>query len=276
MDQNMTENQGSRIEIAALQTSPVFGDIPGNLDRIAADFPPNASIVVLPELCTTGYQFRDRNEAALLAEDLRTGPSVNFLRELAVQFSAVIVAGLAEKAGGKIYNSAAVITEKGSIGVYRKINLFYREPEVFDAGSALPPVVDLGFARLGVMICFDWVFPEVSRSLSLRGAQIIAHPSNLVLPWCQDAMLTRSLENRVFTVTANRTGREQRWDESLSFTGQSQITSCDGRRLVRAGEEPGRIRAAIDPSEADNKSLNPANDLIAMSKNHKFLLDSYQ
>jgi predicted amidohydrolase len=82
--------------------------------------------------------------------------------------------------------------------------------------------------KVGMMICFDWIFPESARTLALKGAQIIAHPSNLVLSYCQQAMFTRAVENRVFTITANRTGTEINGDKELYFTGKSVIVDTKG------------------------------------------------
>jgi len=64
--------------------------------------------------------------------------------------------------------------------------------------------------RVGMMVCFDWAFPEVARALALKGADLIGHPANLVLTYCQQAMVTRCIENLVFAVTANRYGTEER------------------------------------------------------------------
>jgi len=114
------------------------------------------------------------------------------------------------------------------------------------------------------MICFDWRFPEVARLLALRGAEVIAHPSNLVLPYCQDAMITRSIENRVFTVTANRTGSESVDGTTLRFTGRSQIVSPKGERLAAMDETEEGVRiVTIDPTAARDKRATPRNDLFA-------------
>ena len=72
------------------------------------------------------------------------------------------------------------------------------------------------------------------RILMLKGADIICHPSNLVLPFCQNAMITRSIENRLFTITANRIGKETRGGNEFSFTGKSQITSPFGKVVKKA------------------------------------------
>ena len=114
-----------------------------------------------------------------------------------------------------------------------------------------------------MMICYDWIYPESARSLALAGADIICHPSNLILPYCPDAMITRSIENRVFTITANRTGTEARGGKPpLTFIGQSQVTSPKGERLVRFGPEEEGIKVTeIDIQMARNKRITPKNHL---------------
>ena len=111
--------------------------------------------------------------------------------------------------------------------------------------------------RFGLMICFDWRFPEAARRLALSGAQIICHPANLVLPHCPDAMVTRALENNVFTVTADRIGSENRTGIPLKFIGRSRIIAPDGIILGELGEtETGFISADIDTELADRKRLS--------------------
>jgi predicted amidohydrolase len=114
-----------------------------------------------------------------------------------------------------------------------------------------------------MMICFDWIFPETARSLALAGADIICHPANLVLSYCQDAMITRCVENRVFAVTANRTGSESRAGATLRFTGLSEIVAPDGGVLARAGVEAEEVIVReIDPFEARDKAVTPQNDVL--------------
>jgi predicted amidohydrolase len=117
--------------------------------------------------------------------------------------------------------------------------------------------------KVGMMICFDWFFPEVARVLALEGAQVICHPANLVLPWCQDAMRTRSIENRVFSVTANRIGAEKRGNIALTFTGKSQIVTPKGDVLAQASERSESLKVVdVDPAEALDKHVTPNNDLF--------------
>ena len=114
------------------------------------------------------------------------------------------------------------------------------------------------------MICFDWRFPETARTLALEGADIIAHPANLVLPHCPQAMVTRSLENRVFTITADRVGTENRIaGQTLRFMGQSQVVDPDGQVLYRAPEEEEDMKIVeIDISKARSKTINLRNDIF--------------
>ena len=114
-----------------------------------------------------------------------------------------------------------------------------------------------------MMICFDWLFPESARSLALQGVQLIAHPANLVLPYCPDAMVTRCLENHVFTATANRVGNEQRGGASLHFIGTSEVVDPNGNVLLRLSPAEEQIPAAdIDLSQARNKRINERNDVL--------------
>ena len=101
--------------------------------------------------------------------------------------------------------------------------------------------------------------------VAIRGVEIIAHPSNLVMPvYAQVTMRARALENGVFTITANRVGIEARTDEVLRYTGESQIVSPSGEILVRSPAEGEDVQVVeIDPAQARDKSLNAYNDRLA-------------
>jgi len=229
------------MKLSVLQFNPVYKNVEENY-RIIESYLSTLrnSLVVLPELCTTGYLFEFREELFDLAEDIPSGNFTKILSNLAKLNNLVIVAGVAEKSGKELYNSAIIVDKTGFVGKYRKINLFFKEKFVFSAGDRLYAFdVRLGddIIRLGVMICFDWFFPEISRGLMLMSSEIIAHPANLVLPYCPKAMPIRALENKVYTVTANRIGIEKSSNDQLRFIGQSVICSPKAEYLLKLSED---------------------------------------
>lgn len=247
----------SRFRVAFVQGRPEFGAAESNLERaLALAATIEAHLIVLPELWSTGYVFSSRAEVARLAEDARRGPTAQALAWAAKREKRHYVAGFAESSRGKCYNSAMLVGPTGVKAVYRKLHLFEREQEWFTPGD-IPLAVDrVGPAKVGMMVCYDWRFPEVPRVLTLLGADVIAHPSNLVFAEAQDAMRVRSIENRVATVTANRTGTERRPGGTVPFTGRSQIVSPKGEVLLRATRVAETARAAdIDLAVARDKRL---------------------
>jgi len=253
------------MRVGYCQNNPEFGKVRENLDCISATLEKvEADLVVLPELCVSGYQFVSQEEVTGLAEAIPDGPTTKRFQDIAKRKGMVIVAGLPERAGAVCYNSAVAVGPNGFIGCYRKSHLFFEETLFFTPGDTGFHVWDIGQAKIGVMICFDWYYPEAARTLALRGADIICHPSNLVLPNCPDSMPVRCLENRVFAVTCNRTGREVRGGkEPLTFIGNSEIVTPRGVILHRAPRDQEDICVMnIDPAEARNKSVTQYNDLL--------------
>ncbi len=253
------------MKIGYLQYEVAFGDFEANAAKIRdlVGRAESADLLVLPELCFSGYDFLDSAEVARHAEPVGDGPAAALLRELATTHSCTLVAGYAEQTPDGCYNACLCVQPDGTQHNYRKIHLFNREQSLFLPGDAPPPVVNLPKARIGLMICFDWFFPETARSLALRGAEILAHPSNLVLPWCQRAMFARCVENRVFAITANRTGTEDRAGRSLTFTGGSQVLSPRGEVLAQAETTGDAIAVVeIDPALARDKRVAELNDLF--------------
>ena len=247
------------------QFSPIFGNKKENFDNVRhAVRAASLDLLVLPEFFATGYQFVSKDEVAELAESVPDGETTRFLVTLSQEKGIYIVAGLPEKDSDTFYNSAVLTGPDGFIGCYRKTHLFFEENLFFAPGDTGFQVWDTPIGKIGIMICFDWFFPESARTLALNGAEVIAHPSNLVLPYCPQSMPVRCLENRVYAVTANRIGTEQRKEgEPLTFIGQSQITSPKAEILVRAGaDEEILITADIDLSLSRDKRLNQFNDLF--------------
>lgn len=260
------------MRVAVVQTNPIFGEVQANVDVALASMQQlETDFFVLPELFNTGYNFASTEEVHKLAE-ASDGFTYHRIADFAAKKSCYVVYGFVEKAE-KIFNSAALVGPSGLIGVYRKIHLFDREHLFFAPGDLGFPVFDLPFGKIGIMICFDWIYPEGARSLALKGAQLIAHPSNLVLPYCPDAMVTRCLENRVFAATANRVGSEDRGGFDLRFIGTSEIVSPRGEILKQLSTEKPEIGVAdIDLGLASDKKINTFNDLLGGRRTDQYSL----
>ncbi|MCF8053774.1 MAG: acyltransferase [Deltaproteobacteria bacterium] len=253
------------MKIGFVQFAPVFGEVASNLARaktLLAGF--DGDIVVLPEFFNSGYLFVSKDEVERLAEEIPTGPTTTMLLEIARAQNIHIVAGLPERAGERFFNSAVVVSPQGLLGTYRKSHLFFEEKLFFTHGDTGMKVFDIAGCKVGVMVCFDWFFPETMRVLALAGADLVCHCANLVLPFCQNAMVTRCLENGVFAITANRTGNDIRGAKRLDFTGASQITGPRGEILYRATAERDEVFSVeVDIHRSRDKQLNPFNDLFA-------------
>jgi predicted amidohydrolase len=252
------------IRVGYYQFRPRFGDTGGNCRKIVKRLRDvDADLMVLPELPFTGYLFSGRRELAALAEEPRKSPIVGSLVALCRERRMHIVTGFAEKAGDKIFNSALLLGPRGIRHVYRKLHLFNLEKRWFDPGDTPLAVQRVRGARIGMMICFDWVFPEVTRALAVEGMDLLCHPSDLVLDYCQGVMLSRSVENGIFTVTANRFGDDRRPHGRVRFSGKSQITGPRGELIQRAPSQREVLHVeALDPRRARDKKITPGNDLI--------------
>ncbi|MFW6149853.1 MAG: nitrilase-related carbon-nitrogen hydrolase [Atribacterota bacterium] len=252
------------LKIGFYQYSPKFKSVDENLEKVVQKLNNiDADIMVLPELAFTGYNFSDRDELTDVAEVPHNSNIVKELTTLCSRNNFYLVTGFAEKSGFKIFNSSLLIGPDGLLDIYRKIHLFNREKLYFDPGDTNLTVNKIKGAKVGMMVCFDWGFPEVARSLALLGATVICHPSNLVLNYCQNVMLSRCLENRVFAVTANRVGEENRKHDNLRFTGQSQIADPKGNLLFRADADQEILYIhEINPEDALDKNITKYNHIF--------------
>lgn len=259
---------------AAVQMQPVFGDVAANLALIGgavrAAAGAGSALLVLPELCTTGYMFADRAEVETLAEPV-TGPTVTALAALAAELRVHLIAGIAERDGAQLFNSAVLIGPRGLIGTYRKVHLWDQENAVFKPGNAGLPVFDTELGKLGLLICYDLWFPEASRALALQGAEVICVPTNWVpipgqragaaamaLTLCQAAAHV----NSVYVVAADRVGVER----GQPFIGQSAIVAPTGWPMKDPASptDPALVAARIDPGTGRRlRSWNQYNDPVA-------------
>ncbi len=253
-----------KFRVGFYQFRPRFGEPEANCRRVVAALEDvEADLIVLPELAFTGYLFANRREAHCMSEDPRKSEIVESLTGLCRRRGLHISTGFAERDGSRCFNSALLLGPRGILDVYRKIHLFNDEKRCFDPGDRALTVRRVRGVRVGTMICFDWAFPETARTLALRGAQVIAHPSNLVLDYCQKTMLSRCLENAVFAVTCNRVGVDERHGVRLEFTGRSQVAGPRGDLRVQGPRRRPRLEIVeIDPRESSNKKITPRNHLL--------------
>jgi len=269
------------VKLSIVQFTPEWGAKSKNLRSIRQLLNGvESDIIVLPELCTTGYSFLSKQEAFKQAEDL-SGESVQFFKEMAGRTQAMIIAGFAEKEGHDTYNSALAALPDGMVKVYRKTHLFYKEKLCFEPGNSGFFVMDhpIKDCRVGIMVCNDWRYPESARSLALMGADVIACPSNLVSTLWGIAMPARAIENKVYIAVANRCGTERRLlenasEQALTFNGSSVIYDLNGTMMSQAGEEEDTLLTVlVDPLLTRDKSFNAYNDLLKDRRPDLYTLD---
>lgn len=205
----------------------------------------DCDVVVLPELCVCGYLFESRAELANMAEAVPEGPSTQRMLELSKKYGCVMVFGVAEKSGEKLYNTAVVADHGTYIGKYRKIHLSDFEKTLFDRGTE-NPVFDLGQFKLGVQICFDLWFPEISREQIRQGAGLLCALANFGGETTYIIAQTRAIENLTPLVLCNRIGNEKTQAMDAYFLGKSSIIDAAGNR-ISVGE--------VDCEAADSREI---------------------
>ncbi len=265
-----------KYKVGICQFEPKLLNVSYNLDKMKELLlNVKADLIVLPELASSGYLFNSKSEVEKVSEFAMDGPTATLFKSLSQHNDTSYVVGFPEKFEKKFYNSAMLVNPDGKIYVYRKTHLFYEEKLRFESGNS-------GFqifkakkdVPVGMMICFDWIFPESARTLALKGAQIIAHPANLVLPWCQQAMITRSLENRIFSITANRVGKKSNSAKELHFTGMSQILTTKGEIIRRFDKNEESVYVTeIETNDAQEKKITEFNDIFEDRKTKYYNLN---
>ncbi|MGB4238711.1 MAG: nitrilase-related carbon-nitrogen hydrolase [Candidatus Hydrothermia bacterium] len=255
-----------KVLIGYLQYFPEKGNLRSNIEKVNELTKNNEfQILVLPELAFSGYFYTSVQEIRPFIDIGFESPPAVFLKKLSKSKNALILSGFPEGARGHIYNSQYAFFPNGEVRVYRKSHLFYKEKLVFAKGDSGPVLVNYMGVNVGMMVCFDWFFPEFARVLALKGAHVLALSANLVLPGLgQKGMVVRSIENRVFSVLSNRTGMEASSSgERLTFTGMSQITNERGDIITQSDESVEEVKIAeIETDEAENKWVTPLNNII--------------
>ncbi|MFT5532847.1 MAG: N-carbamoylputrescine amidase [Burkholderiaceae bacterium] len=230
----------SLLTIACIQMRPEIGEIQANvahsLQLIRRAHQQGAQLIVLPELCNSGYMFASRSEAFALSETI-DGETVQAWLAIAKELDITLVAGFTERDGDQLFNSAALVGPDGLIGCYRKLHLWGEENLFFERGNLQVPVFSTPFGRIACAICYDMWFPEVMRLAALQGADILCVPTNWVpmanQPVDQPVManilaMAGAHSNSMFIAAADRVGIER----GQPFLGSSIIVGCEGWPLA--------------------------------------------
>ena len=255
------------MRITIVQSFPKYADTANNLvsihgiiDSIETD------LLIFPELATSGYFFTEKSQIMPHVLTWIESSELLQIQEKATKTEKIIIVGFPEKEGDALYNSAGIFMPDATQSkVYRKTHLFYKEHLIFEQGNS-------GFfcvhdnkhdCTIGIMICYDWRFPEAARTLALQGADVIVCPANLVTTLSGKVFPARAIENKVYVAVANRVGEESLEGETLIFRGESAIYDYLGERIAIAsfGNEE-ILHAEINPQETRNKAFNSINDIF--------------
>ena len=242
--------------VAAAQIEPKLAEPERNLEaclaRLEEAAAAGAELLVLPECAIPGYMFESAEEALPFAEEV-PGPSCEVLERESRRLGMHVVCGLLERDGDTLRNAAVLVGPDGLVGTYRKTHLPFLGVDRFVFPGDELTVYDTPLGRIGVEICYDLRVPEVTRTLALKGAEIVAHPTNFpIAAKVQTELITvaRAAENRIYLLTANRVGKER----SAEFCGWSQIVDPYGTRLAEASEtEEALLVAEVDVEKARDK-----------------------
>lgn len=234
------------LKIASLQLSLREGDVEGNSAKALAFLGQaggaGVTLAVLPEMWWAGFSYRRLPE---LAEG--TPGSLAAVGEVARKHGMTVVGGWPEKDGDRIYNTAYVIGPDGAVaGSYRKIHLFSpMKEDVFLSSGDSPVVCDTEFGRIGLLLCYDLRFPELSRRLALQGAEILVVPSQwpeVRIDHFWTLLRARAIENQLFVVGANRAGKGGK----VLFGGYSGVIDPRGETCGECGSHECVAMAEID------------------------------
>ncbi|WP_158735867.1 carbon-nitrogen hydrolase family protein [Alteribacillus sp. YIM 98480] len=246
------------MKVAAVQMNPELNNKEANKEKtlrfISEAVQQNAKVIVIPELFSTGYRVEENDFE--LSESI-PGPTTSWLEDISKQYDVTLIACILETSHitGYVYDTAFIVSPNGLIGKYRKVHLWDQEIKRFSTGDEFP-VFDVEGYKIGMQICYEIGFPEGSRILASKGADIIVYPSAFgkkrLYAW-NIASRSRALENGCYVIAANRIGIEKNETE---FGGHSKIINPQGEVLNEAGAEEGVIVNSIDKKSIATQRVN--------------------
>lgn len=247
------------MQVAAVQFDVQIGDLTGNLSRMVGFLQQTraagAELTIFPECAVTGYCFSNLEEAQQYAQPV-PGPATSTIVEALQSLGGYAIFGMIELHPEGVFNVAVLAGREGVLGVYRKIHLPGLGVDQFATYGDRPfEVYDVGDIRVGIAICYDSAFPEGMRTLMLKGADLIALPTNF--PTGAENMTrylvnARAMENKVYFAAVNRNGDER----GFHFIGESTIADPNGDTLAKAsptGEEI--LYFDVNPEQSRNKRI---------------------
>jgi predicted amidohydrolase len=279
----MTKTVGeSVVNVAVVQMDPQVGlehkqkNIEKTLTFIDEALSNGAQLIVLPELCNTGYSFQTRSEAFAHGEPVPGGPTMEAWERKAKQGNAYIVAGITELDGDYLYDTAVLIGPDGYIGKYRKTHLWNKEKLFFTPGDLGIPVFETKIGRIGLLVCWDIWFPEVARILGQQGADIICSCNNWV--WtppplfdssgkCMASYLTMvaAHTNNLFIAAADRVGTEG----DAKFLGCSLIAGTNGWPITGPADPESEVILYADVNIVSARQAPIWNDLNDLMRDRR-------
>ncbi|AZZ99313.1 nitrilase-related carbon-nitrogen hydrolase [Pseudoalteromonas sp. R3] len=230
------------MKVGFFQFDVAFAEPEQNRDAIkhALMTPHEFDLLLLPELCTTGSIFFDRQQVVELAEDLQKGASSLLLQTLAQEKSACIVAGLAECHEEQLYNSTLLTGPEGVLGIHRKVHLASTDQLRFVPGQDFC-VYEVQGVKIGVLLCYDIWFEDGLQALKQQGVQIILNPSNFCGEDSLEVIKKAAKDYGVYVVAANRLGMDHDCNTGVRFIGNSLIVDPQGTVLAQ-GDESQQLR----------------------------------
>ncbi len=256
------------ISVHCVQLAPVAAELAANkaasIAAITGAAAAGADVIVLPELAISGYDYDDADQAAASAIE---GDDEIFGEWSRAARGAVVVGGFSERGNaGMLYNSAVLLDGTGVRALYRKTHLWDDEALYFKPGDAPPPVVDTAAGRIGVVICYDLEFPEMTRALAARGAELLAVPTNWPLVERPDGehpperiiAMAAARVNRMAIACSDRTHN----DGGRRYTEGTAIVDAHGWVVSSPLAGVGSVSAEIDLGVARVKDISPRNHLF--------------
>lgn len=242
------QEETTKIKVAAVQMTCELRDVDANLakaERLLNEaVSKGAKWVIFPELFNTGYWIP--KEDAQFAEDIPSGRTTQWMIAQAkkhnILVSGCIIANTANK--GVVTDTVLIVSSKGLLGKYDKVHLWDSEQLRFQKGSVVPDPIQYEGLNIGQQICYEIGFPDISRLMVLKGANVIIYPAAFgkarYYVWDIQSK-ARALENGIYVIAVNRAGVD---DNTVFFGGRSRIVAPNGDVLCEAGLDNDEVLVA--------------------------------